>query len=272
MSILIHRTAITKVTGQKSDPPDSIPSDLFHNDINAHFDPKNISSSIWSNGHTNPTSKNLRLFNHAGSYSNNGNFYWLAFDGSDDYIWGCSTGYGGDPYLLRASTSFAIGHWVRGTPSSTPFTMCGQTTSSADFFYSWIGTDGTWNLSNGHTQVTSRGVISANTWHYLSIDWDRDSQTISMYINGSFHNSGDWSSNFTNNDMEFGFGHHRVGNPTNINSDSTLRLGKIIGWNAGIGASVHREAFLTSHCMNADDNYDGSSGQNRYYGATYTRS
>ena len=250
MSILVHKAGINKSLGQKSDAANTswrdsligewLPETAFNTQVN--------SIDTWTNQQDQTLGQgDLRLFN--GLTAVTGPPSYVSFDGVSDYIWNTSTGYGGTSFTVDMSADFTIGHWVRCTLSSsyTP-TVCVQTAPSNAPLKTSIGSDGKWTVSHSGGSASTRlsYSLTSNTWFYLSLSHDRSESKCCIYINGKFQNqftptytSGKWDGAYN-----LGFGHDRVSNSSNINSNSTLRLGEFYVWNRYWGASQHRHVFL----------------------------
>ena len=269
MSILVHKAGINKSLGQKSDAANTswrdnligewLPDTAFNTEVDF--------IDTWTNQQDQTLGQgDLRLFN--GLTAVTGPPAYISFDGVSDYIWNTSTGYGGTPFTVDLSADFTIGHWVRCTLSSAyTATMCVQTGANGGSLSSSIGSDGKWTVTGSGGAYTNAATrlsysLSSNTWFYLSVSHDRSESKCCIYINGKFHNqftpvytAGNWDGAYN-----LGFGHDRRSNSSNINSNSTLRLGKYYVWDKYWGASQHRHVFLGTNDIN----------NGKYYGNDYT--
>tara|TARA_Y100000004_G_scaffold107909_1_gene121017 strand:+ start:1134 stop:2000 length:867 start_codon:yes stop_codon:yes gene_type:complete len=266
MSILVHKAGINKTLSQKSDyleGTSTVPrtdSDGWRDSLVGEFlAGSGLSGSggdIWGNSISGQN--DLRVFN--GLVLNSSSVpYHASFDGTNDYIWNTSTGYGGNPFTVDLSMDFTIGFWVRTNFLHGFYnaTVCVQN-SSGGFLASEILNDGRWNVRASGATTGPGGAtggattklsfsLSSDTWHYLSISHARFPTLAYVYIDGIFHAhfrpsyaSGDWDSGGKN----LGFGHDILGNSGNIASNSALEVAKIYVWNRYWGASQHRHMFL----------------------------
>ena len=183
----------------------------------------------------------------------------LIFDGSNDYIWNTSTGYGGNPFTVNLNADFTIGCWARYTlGSGSSFLFCVQTGTSGGFLYSLLQS-AQFTVSDGNQQANTSGgasnfLVSSNTWHYCSISHDRSAGKVFLYVDGkygaSFLPSYSSSEGSVRSDgyhwdgaFNLGFGHFLHGNSSNI-ADSSVECAFLYVWDRYWGASQHRHMFL----------------------------
>lgn len=266
MSILVHKVGINKTLGQKSNYMEG-GSSLPRTDTTGWRDSLvgewradtgfSGAGDIWANQVSG--GRPLRAYNSMVCNSSSTPHH-LIFDGTNDYIWNTSTGYGGNPFTVDLSADFTIGCWARYTlGSGSSFLFCVQTGTSGGtgFLYSLLQS-AQFTVTDGNQQANTSGtasnfLVSSNTWHYCSISHDRSEGKVFLYVDGKYGASFSPSysasegatsgGNHWNGAFNLGFGHHLRGNSSNI-ADSSVECAFLYVWDRYWGASQHRHMFL----------------------------
>ena len=108
----------------------------------------------------------------------------LQFDGVNDHV-----GVGTGPELDFPDTTFSYSFWFYHNSSATSNILSNRLADSAAFkgysiFTNSSGLALTTRFIDGIDHAINIGAITFNNWHHVTVVWDRESDTLTGYING----------------------------------------------------------------------------------------